>query len=85
MKFSLKKDIFNYKDIICFYFFNNGNTFFIINVYSNKHQSTLKYLKNTKANVLAIIGDFNISIKTKEGKLNFFLFSFQFSFLLLYF
>jgi len=35
----------------------------MINVYSDNHQSALKYLKNTEANVhnvLVITGDFNI-------------------------
>jgi len=36
---------------------------FLINVYSDDHQSALKYLKNTEINlnnVLIITGDFNI-------------------------
>ena len=36
---------------------------FLINVYSDNHQSALKYLKNTKVNlndVLIMTGDFNI-------------------------
>jgi len=31
--------------------FNNGDTFFMINIYSNDSQSALKYLKSTKANI----------------------------------
>jgi len=61
--FSLWKDIFNYKDIYCFLFFNNGFIFFMINVYSDNNQSALKYLKDTEANIwniLIIAGDFNI-------------------------
>ena len=61
--FSLWKDIFNHKDINCFYFFNNGNIFFMLNVYSDDHQSTLKYLKDTEVNlwnILIMAGDFNI-------------------------
>ena len=37
--------------------------FFIINVYSNKHQLVLKYLKDIKVNicnVLVMTGEFNI-------------------------
>ena len=63
MHFSLRKDIFNHKDICCFFFFNNGDIFFIINIYSNSYQSTLKYLKSTEAdiwNILIIAGNFNI-------------------------
>jgi len=61
--FSLRKDIFNYKDINLVLFFNNGSICFLINIYSDNYQSTLKYLRNTEVNldnVLIIIGDFNI-------------------------
>jgi len=63
MHFSLRKDIFNYKDICCFSFFNNSSIFFMINIYSNNKHLALKYLKDTKpniSNVLIIIGNFNI-------------------------
>ena len=39
------------------------NIFFMINVYSDGHQSTLKYFKNTEANIqnmLIMAGNFNI-------------------------
>jgi len=40
---------------------NKGIIFFIINVYSNKHQIALKYLKDAEVNIRnVIIGDFNI-------------------------
>jgi len=61
--FSLRKDIFNYKDINLISFFNNGSMFFLINIYSDDYQSALKYLKNTKVNlhnILIMTGDFNI-------------------------
>jgi len=61
MWFSLRKDIFNHKDIF-FSFFNNSSIFFMINVYSNKHYSALKYLKNTEVNlqnVLIMASNFN--------------------------
>ena len=63
MQFSLRKDIFDHRDTFCFYFFNNGDIFFIINIYSDDYQSALKYLKDTEANicnVLVMTGDFNI-------------------------
>ena len=63
MHFSLRKNIFDYKDINCFSFFNDGNIFYMINIYSNNHQSALKYLKNTKVkfyNVLVMASDSNI-------------------------
>jgi len=59
----LWKNIFNYKDICCFFFFNNGDIYCIINVYSDANQSALKYLKNAEANVhniLVMTGDFDI-------------------------
>ena len=31
LHFSLHKNIFNHKDIYCFFFFNNRNTFFLLN------------------------------------------------------
>ena len=61
--FLLKKDILNYRDINLVSFFNCGCLYFFINIYSDDQQSTLKYLKDTKANlnnVLIIMEDFNI-------------------------
>ena len=62
-RFSLQNDIYNHKDICCFFFFNNSDIFYMINVYSDSNQSALKYFKNTEANiqnVLIMTGDFNI-------------------------
>lgn len=61
--FLLCKDLLNHRNISLVSFFNNSIIFFLINVYSNFSQSTLKYLKDTKANiynVLVITRDFNI-------------------------
>jgi len=61
--FSLQKDILNYRIISCFSFFNNGEVFFLINIYSDSNQFALKYLKNTEVNIhniLIMTGDFNI-------------------------
>ena len=66
MHFYLRKNIFNYKDINCFSLFNDGDIFYVIKIYSNNHQSALKYLKNTKFNfynVLVMASDFNIKDK----------------------
>jgi len=63
LHFSLQKDILNHEDINLILFFNHGIMCFIINVYSDDQQSTLKHLKNTKVNsnnVLIMIGGFNI-------------------------
>jgi len=62
-QFSLHKDIFNHRDILLVFFFNNNNIFWIMNVYSNSSQSALKYLKDTETNIcnfLIMTGDFNI-------------------------
>jgi len=58
--FSLRKNIFNYKDINLISFFNCSIMYFIINVYSDNQQSILKYLKDTEINlnnILIITGD----------------------------
>ena len=49
--FSLQKNIFNYKNICCFSFFNNSDIYYMINIYSDAAQTALKYLKNTEANI----------------------------------
>ena len=61
--FSLWKDIFNHRDICCFSFFNNSKIFFLLNIYLDSNQSTLKYLKDTEANICNVwimTDDFNI-------------------------
>ena len=61
--FSLQKDIFNHRDILCASFFINGSIYFLINVYSDSSRIALKYLKDTKANIsniLIMTGNFNI-------------------------
>ena len=61
--FSLRKDVFNHRDINIISFFNCSIMCFIINVYLDDQQSALKYIKNTKVNlnnVLIIIGDLSI-------------------------
>ena len=50
-------------DISYVFFFNNGPTYFLINIYSDSSQTALKYFKNTKANInniLVMAEDFNI-------------------------
>jgi len=63
LHFSLHNDIFNHRDILLIFFFNNNSLFYLINIYSDSSQTALKYLKNTKVNinnVFIITGDFNI-------------------------
>ena len=63
LHFSFQKDIFNYRDILLVFFFNNNFVFWILNVYSDSLHSTLKYLQDTEVNIsnlLIMTGDFNI-------------------------
>ena len=63
LRFLLRKDILNHCDINIISFFNYSIICLILNIYSDDHQNTLKYLKNTKVNlnnILIIIEDFNI-------------------------
>ena len=63
LHFSLCKDIISHKDILLVSFFNNNVKFWIINVYSDSSHFTLKYLKDSKANIpnlLIMTGNFNI-------------------------
>jgi len=47
LRFSLRRDILNYYDINLITFFNHCVMCFILNIYSDDHQKTLKYLKDT--------------------------------------
>ena len=52
-----------YRNISCFSFFNKREVFFVLNIYSNSNQSTLKYLKDSEANIqkiLIITDNFNV-------------------------
>jgi len=61
--FFLRKDIIDHRDILLISFFNKGDSFWLMNVYSNSSHSTLKYLKDTEVNLcnlLIMTDDFNI-------------------------
>ena len=61
--FSLQKNIFNHWDINLVFFFNYDILYFLLNIYLDDQQNTLKYLKDTKVNfnnVLIMTRDFNI-------------------------
>ena len=45
---------------MCIFFFSCSFIYFLVNIYSDLSQTVLKYLKNTEANILILIGDFNI-------------------------
>jgi len=63
LHFLLRRDILNHRDINLLSFFNYSIICFLINIYSDEHQSALKYLKDTEVNlnnVLIMTRDFNI-------------------------
>ena len=63
LRFLLRNDIFNHRDINLISFSNNGICHYILNVYSDSSHLALKYLKDTEVNinnVLIMTGDFNI-------------------------
>ena len=61
--FHSERTLWTIETLTLFCFFNNGSICFIINIYSDHQQNTLKYLKDIKiniSNILIMIGDFNI-------------------------
>jgi len=63
LRFLLRKDIFDHRDISIISFTNNDTCHYILNIYSDSSHSALKYLKDTEVNishVLLMTGDFNI-------------------------
>ena len=63
LRFTLQTDILDNYDINLTSFSNRGITFFLLNMYSDNHQNTLTYIKNTETNlndILIMTGDFNI-------------------------
>ena len=63
LRFSLRNNVLQYKNISCISFLNHGSNYFLINIYSDLSQAALKYLKDTEVkinNILIITGDFNI-------------------------
>jgi len=53
--FSLWKNIYNHRDILPVFFFNNNKVFFLINIYSDLLQLALKYLKDTEVDVYNVL------------------------------
>jgi len=63
MRFSLRKDLINHRDINIIDFYNSQDVNFIINIYSDSNQTALQVLHNNIRSVrktLVMIGDFNI-------------------------
>ena len=61
--FSFQKDIIDHRDILLTFFFNNGELFWLMNIYSDASYSALKYLEDTEVNfcnLLIMTEDFNI-------------------------
>jgi len=57
------KEHFELQEYLLFFFFNNSNIYYMINIYSDTNQSAIKYLKNTEVNVrnvLVIVSNLNI-------------------------
>jgi len=73
---SFRKDIFDHRDINWFSFLNNGSIFFMINIYSDKHQLAINYLKDIEANiwyVLIMARNFNIRDRKWNPSYSFYL------------
>ena len=63
LRFSLRSDIFNHRNILLISFFNNSVCHYMLNIYSDLSHMALKYLKDIEVNidnVLIMTGDFNI-------------------------
>ena len=61
--FSFCKDVINHRNILLTSFFNSGDIFWLMNIYSDSSHSVIKYLKNTEFNIqnlLVMTKDFNI-------------------------
>ena len=72
--FSFRKDIINHRDILLLSFFNNGNIYWIMNVYSDSSHSAVKYHKDMEVyirNLIIMTGDFNICNSLWDPSYNF--------------
>jgi len=62
LRFLLRKDIINHRDISLISFSNNNICYYILNIYSDSSHTALKYLKDNEVNidnVILMTGDFN--------------------------
>ena len=74
LHFSFCRDIINHRDILLLLFFNNGDIFYVMNVYSDSSHSAIKYLKDTDfqlRNLIIMTGDFNICDSLWDPSYNF--------------
>ena len=63
LRFSLRRDVIDYCDILLLSFFNRGKCYFFINIYLDDYQSAIKFMLDQVidiSNLLYINGDFNI-------------------------
>ena len=55
MRFLLRKDIFDHRDICLISFFNNCVCYYILNIYSDSSHLALKYHKDTEVNISNVL------------------------------
>jgi len=63
MRFALRLDIINHRDISVLALHNNQDINYIINIYSDSNQTTLRALRESMTNIdktIILTGDFNI-------------------------
>ena len=60
LRFSLRRDVVDYRDILLLSFFNRGECHFLMNVYSDDRHSAVKFMLDQIPNLLYMGGDFNI-------------------------
>ena len=60
LRFSLRRDVVDHRDILLLSFFNRGECHFLMNVYSDDRHSAVKFMLDQIPNLLYMGGDFNI-------------------------
>ena len=63
LRFSLKRNVINYCNILLWSFFNRGEYYFLMNVYSDDRHSAVKFILDQIINIpnlLYMSGNFNI-------------------------
>jgi len=61
--FALRRDVIDHCDILLLSFFNRNKCHFLMNVYSDNHQSTVKFMLDQVINIPNLLymgGDFNV-------------------------
>ena len=63
LRFSLRRDVIDYHNILLLSFFNRGEYYFLMNIYSNNCYSIVKLMLDQVINIPNLLymgGDFNI-------------------------